>query len=58
MTGFQLRLVAEAATETLAAGVPPSQVAPFWRAVDPGTRIAGKLPDGSTMIERLRQLER
>ena len=57
MTGLQLRVVAEAATEALTAGMAPSEVAPFWRVVDPGSKIASRLANGSDLITNLRRRE-
>lgn len=54
MTGFQLRYVAEVAVEALEAGAQPSEVAPFWRVVDPDSKIASRLPNGSALITKLR----
>ena len=57
MTGFQLRLVAEVAAEALAAGMDAGEVAPFWRVVEPNSKIAGRLPRGSDLITELRKRE-
>ncbi len=57
MTGWQLRFVAEVAVEALDAGAAPDEVAPFWRVVEPGSKIAGRLPNGSALITDLRQQE-
>jgi hypothetical protein len=57
MTGFQLRVVAEAAMTAMASGIDRTEVAPFWRVVKPGSKIAGRLADGSAVIERLRREE-
>lgn len=58
MTGFQLRLVAETAVAALEEGAETDEVAPFWRVVDPGSKIAGRLPSGSKLIAELRDRER
>ena len=57
VTGIQLRVVAELATEALDAGAPLDAVAPFWRVVEPGSNIASKLPGGSVRIADLRARE-
>ncbi|MCP4959492.1 MAG: hypothetical protein GY925_09520 [Actinomycetia bacterium] len=58
MTGFQLRLVAETAVAALEEGVEPDEVAPFWRVLEPDSKIAGRLPDGANLITDLRSRER
>jgi hypothetical protein len=57
VTGIQLRVVAELATEALDAGAPPDAVTPFWRVVEPGSKIASRLPGGSDRIAALRERE-
>ncbi len=57
MTGFQLRYVAEVAVEALDAGAQAAEVAPFWRVVEPDSKIASRLPNGSTLITRLREAD-
>ena len=57
VTGIQLRVVAELATEELEAGAPLDSVAPFWRVIEPGSKIASKLPGGSERIAELRARE-
>lgn len=56
-TGFQLRLVAEVAVEALETGVDTAEVAPFWRVVEPESKIASRLPNGSALIADLRRRE-
>lgn len=51
------RIVAEAAWEAIEAGKDPSQVTPFWRAIEPGSSIAQKLACGSEFIQDMRQQE-
>lgn len=51
------RIVAEAAWEEIAAGKDPSQVTPFWRAIEPNSSIAQKLACGLAFIEAMRQQE-
>jgi hypothetical protein len=50
--------VAEAAWDEIEAGAPISEVAPFWRVVDPKSPLAKKLRAGSTWIEQQRLAER
>lgn len=56
-TAIFMRMAAEAAWEDIAAGTDTTQVTPFWRAVEPNSRIARKLPMGSAWIENQRSLE-
>jgi hypothetical protein len=57
-TAIFLRTVAEAAWDEIEAGAPISEVAPFWRVVDPKSPLAKKLRAGSTWIEQQRLAER
>jgi hypothetical protein len=56
-TAIFLRTVAEAAWDELEAGQPIEQVAPFWRAVEPGSPLAKKLRCGSDWIAQQRAAE-
>lgn len=56
-TGIFLRIVAEAAWEQLQAGKSRSEVAPFWRVIDPDSKAARKLPCGAEFIVRQRRIE-
>lgn len=56
-TAIFLRTVAEAAWDDIEAGVPASDVAPFWRVVDPQSPLAKKLRAGPAWIEHQRQSE-
>ncbi len=56
-TAIFLRVVAEAAWDEIEAGRPVTEVAPFWRVVDPGSPLAKKLRAGSAWIEQQRQAE-
>lgn len=56
--GIQLRVVSEMALQTLDAGEDPDSVIPFWRAVEPDSKLAGKLVGGRTRIAALREAER
>jgi hypothetical protein len=53
-----LRTVAEAAWDQIEAGTPVTQVAPFWRVVDPASPLAKKLRAGSEWITQQRAAER
>jgi hypothetical protein len=55
-TGIFLRVVAEAALEEFAQGMPAEQIAPFWRAIAANSALAKKLSaddDAVTHIKRL-----
>ena len=57
-TAIYLRTVAEAAWDKIESGVPTSEVAPFWRVVDPKSPLAKKLRAGGAWIEQQRAAER
>jgi hypothetical protein len=57
-TAIFLRTVAEAAWDEIEAGRPATEVAPFWRVVDPRSPLAKKLRAGSRWIEAQRAAER
>ncbi len=54
MCGMNMRIVAELAFEALNAGVPATQVAPIWNAIDPKSNLAKKLPGGPERVSELR----
>lgn len=54
MTGMHLRIVAEISLEGLDAGVPAEAVVPVWKAVDPKSALAKKLPGGVARLTALR----
>ena len=56
-TAIFLRIVAEHAWEQIEAGTPASEVAPFWRVIEPNTPLAKKLAAGSDWVARQRALE-
>lgn len=56
-TSIFLRTVAEAAWDDIEAGTPATEVAPFWRVVEPGSPLAKKLRAGSAWIEQQRAAE-
>jgi hypothetical protein len=54
MTSMNLRIVAEIALADLDDGVPADVVPEVWRAIDPRSPLARKLPGGPDRIEALR----
>ena len=56
-TSIFIRIVAEAALEDLAAGVSVAEVTPFWRLVEPESKIAKRLPVDSAWIAQQRDAE-
>jgi hypothetical protein len=56
-TAIFLRTVAEAAWERIEAGADATDVAPFWRVVEPGSPLAKKLRCGNAWIEQQRAAE-
>ena len=56
-TGIFLRIVAECALEEMAAGRAPSEVTPFWRAIDEKSGVAKKLSCGRERLVELRKAE-
>jgi len=56
-TGIFLRIVAEANYERMSHGVAAEKVAPFWRAIAPGSSLARKLSFGEDMLIELRKAE-
>ena len=56
-TAIFVRLAAEAAWEDISAGVPAAKVSPFWRAIEPDSRVAKKLPVDSAWIAHQRAIE-
>jgi len=55
-TGIFLRIVIEAALEEYNQGMPLSEVAPFWRIVDPGSALAKKISIGSEEFQTIKKL--
>lgn len=51
------RTVAEAAWEDLQAGMDPSEVTPFWRVIEPNSRVAQKLECGPGFVQAMREKE-
>lgn len=56
-TSIFLRIVAEAAWDELANGASASDVAPFWRVVEPASALAKKLRAGPVWIAHMREAE-
>lgn len=57
-TAIFLRMAAEAALEDLASGKGLDAVTPFWRLIDPDSKIAGKLSVGPSWIAEQRSAEK
>ena len=56
-TGIFLRIISEASFEELKAGKDIGDVTPFWRIVNPKSKLAEKLECGIDFIEKQRELE-
>lgn len=56
-TGIFLRIVSEASFEELNAGKDIEKVTPFWRIVNPKSKLAEKLDCGTKFIANLRKIE-
>ena len=56
-TGIFVRIAAEAAWEDLQRGMPADAITPFWRMVEPGSPLAGKLACGKEFILQMRAAE-
>ena len=56
-TGIFLRIVSEASFEELNAGKDIQKVTPFWRIVNPKSKLAEKLECGIDFIEKQREIE-
>lgn len=56
-TAIYLKVVAEVALADLAEGKSSTDVVPFWRVIDPNSKIAKKLSCDSQLIEHYRLLE-
>lgn len=54
MCGMNLRVAAEVNLAALDAGVPPDEVVPIWKTIDPAKPLAAKLPGGADRIRQLR----
>lgn len=56
-TAIYLRVVAEVALADLAAGKTLGDVIPFWRVIEPESKIAARLSCGAAGVAHLRQLD-
>jgi len=56
-TGIFLRIVAEAAYMEIMAGKSMDEVTPFWRIIDPTSKLASKLTCGADFISKQRAEE-
>lgn len=56
-SGIYLRIVAEAACEELKQGKNPSDITPFWRAIDVHSKVASKLSCGISFLAKQQRLE-
>jgi|688.fasta_scaffold52604_4 hypothetical protein len=56
-TPIFLRVVSEAALEEIDSGKSQNDVTPFWRVVDPESKIATKIPLGADFIKKMRESE-
>jgi hypothetical protein len=56
-SGIFLRIVSEAAYEQMAAGMPASKVAPFWRVVSESSALNKKFSFGPEFVKKQRQKE-
>jgi len=56
-TAIYLKVVAEVALDDLAQGRPRDAVVPFWRVIEPGSKIAARLSCGDGVIEHHRRLD-
>ena len=56
-TAIYLRVVAEVALTDLGAGKPIDRVIPFWRVVEPGSKIAAKLSCDAAYLDHLIALD-
>ena len=50
VTGIALRIVSEASYEEYNAGIDLNAITPFWRMVNPNSKLAGKLACGIDFI--------
>ena len=57
-TAIFVRIVAEHAIAEMESGKEASEVVPFWRLVEPGSKIAKRLPMNSGKIAALREMEK
>ncbi|MDA8686267.1 hypothetical protein N9L94_04555 [Robiginitalea sp.] len=56
-TGIFLRIVAEMNHEQYAEGASLESICPFWRIIEPQSKLAGKLSFGTELIRKMRHQE-
>ncbi len=56
-TAIYLKVVAEVALDDLNSGKAADSVVPFWRIIEPGSKLARRLSCDDRMIEELRAME-
>lgn len=56
-TAIYLKVVAEVALDDMAQGKPSDAVVPFWRVIEPGSKIAQRLSCDDRVIADLRAIE-
>jgi hypothetical protein len=56
-TAIFLRICAQAAIEKMNAGAATSEVSPFWRVIESGSTIAGKIDVDRQWIDHQREIE-
>jgi hypothetical protein len=56
-TAIYLKVVAEVSLTELADGTPMSEVVPFWRIIEPSSKLAAKLSCGRDGVEHLLRLD-
>ncbi|MCY3982781.1 MAG: hypothetical protein OXC72_11680 [Roseovarius sp.] len=56
-TSIFLRIVSELSLEEMNSGKSKTDVVPFWRVVEPGSKIAGRLPCDDIIIKDFRSME-
>ena len=57
-TAIYLKIVAEVALDDMRSGKPREKVVPFWRIIEPGSKIAKRLSCDARTLEHLRDSER
>lgn len=57
-SGIFLRIVAEMNYEKYAQGAPLETICPFWRIINPTSKLGGKLSFGTEFIREMRQKEK
>ena len=56
-TAIFLRIVSELSLEEMNSGKSKNDVVPFWRVIEPGSKIAGRLPCDDITIKDFRSME-